>query len=107
MKELKRLAAAAAAELKTGKLGDNYQMFANILNQHLIKGATNIDLATWRKVAESLGEDIGNDASFYWWLCGLAGEVSLLLVPTQHQISKMRLTVNVSELFDAIAKLEA
>ena len=103
MKKLRYLAALAARELETGEPAKGFGEFRDYLNHRMVtRGAMNIDLKTWKRVSELLGENLANDVELYRWICGVAGEASLLMVPGQQQISKAKLAKNIISLCAAI-----
>ena len=105
MKKLRGLAEEAAKDLKnlqTDGLGKGLREFADYLNHMVTQGAMKFDSQTWRQVAERCDENLANDVELYRWICGVAGEASLLMVPGQQQISKAKLAKNIISLCAAI-----
>jgi len=108
MKKLRGLAEEAAKDLKnlqTDGLGKGLREFADYLNHMVTQGAMKFDSQTWRQVAERCDENLANDVELYRWICGIAGEASLLLVKGQHQIGRVTLNKNVLAVCNAIKEI--
>jgi hypothetical protein len=52
----------------------------------------------WATIAKKCGESFDNDVDLYLWARGIAGEVALLAVASQHQIAEQHLVKNVRKL---------
>ena len=99
VRTLGQLAAAAARELRN-HLPDTRpatRAFADRIN-HMVGTMQSFNVARWRTIAKKFGEKFDNDVDLYFWARGIAGEVALLAVASQHQIAEQQLVKNVRKL---------